>query len=258
MSGRDPQEIWHETVDEGERRIDRSAAALLATGFVGGLDVMLGILALVVLSGGLAEVMPHETAHALASVVFGIGLVFIVIGRSELFTENFLVPVNAVMRGRRPAWSLLRLWGLTLLGNVAALLALAVIISRAGLVPPTALDAAGEIADTFASRDMLAALLSAILAGAVMTLMTWLVHASEDETAKVLLALLVGFVLSAPSLNHAVVGIGEMALGIIAERGSAEWLDLFQNLPWAIAGNLLGGLGFVTAMRLVQARGEPD
>src|SRR4051794_25903122 len=99
MSGRDVQEVWEESVDEGRRRVDRTIAALLATGFVGGIDVMLGILAMVVLSGALAEVLPDELAHALGSLAFGIGFVFILIGRSELFTENFLVPVSTVWQG---------------------------------------------------------------------------------------------------------------------------------------------------------------
>src|SRR3954452_2315114 len=257
MSGRDVQEVWDETVDEGQRRVDRSIPALLATGFVGGVDVMLGILAMVVLGGALAEVMPQDVAHALASFAFGIGFVFILIGRSELFTENFLVPVSTVWHGNRPPLALLRLWGFTLIGNIAGLLALAAILTRAGLVPPSALDAASKVAETFAQRDMVAALLSGIVAGTVMTLMTWLAHAARDETAKVWIGLLVGFVLAAPSLNHAVVSFGEMSFGIMAGRGSAEWVDVAQNFPWAVLGNLIGGIGLVTAMRLIQVRGEP-
>ena len=256
--GANVHEVWDESVHEGERRVDRTTAALLATGLVGGVDVMLGILALVVLSGGLQSVMPHETAHALASAAFGIGFVFIVVGRSELFTENFLVPVSTVAHGRRSPASLLRLWGLTLAGNLVGLVILAAILSRAGLVPPSALDAAGRLAATFADRDWVAALLSGVVAGTVMTLLTWLAHAAGDDvTAKILIALTVGFVLAAPSLNHAVVSFGEISFGIFAGRGHASWLDLAQNFPLAVAGNLAGGLGLVTAMRAIQVRGEP-
>src|SRR5690349_1658286 len=156
---------------------------------------MLGIMAMVVVGGALAEVLPQAAAHAIASLAFGIGFVFILIGRSELFTENFLVPVSAVWHGKRPPSALLRLWGFTLVGNLAGLFALAAVLTRAGLVPPSALDAAAKLAETFAQRDMTAALLSGIVAGTVMTLMTWLAHSARDETAKVWIALIVGFVL---------------------------------------------------------------
>lgn len=252
------QEVWEETVDEGERRVDRSASALLATGFVGGVDVMLGILAMVVLSGALHEAgLSQDTAHVLGSLVFGVGFVFIVIGRSELFTENFLVPVSTVMHGRRGPRALMRLWGLTLVGNLAGLLVLGAIFARAGVAPATALDSASALADTFAARDWVAALLSGVVAGATMTLLTWLAHATEDATPQILVALAIGFVLAAPSLNHAVVSFGEMSFGLMAGRGAAGWVDLAQNFPLAVAGNFAGGLGLVTAMRVIQVRGEP-
>jgi formate/nitrite transporter FocA (FNT family) len=257
MSGRGPGEIWEASIQEGERRVDRSLGGQLSTGFVGGVDVMLGITALSVLSGALSVVMPEATAHALGSFVFGIGFVFIVVGRSELFTENFLVPVTTVADGRRDVRALLRLWTLTLIGNLTGLLVLALVLTRAGLVPPQTLVAASHLAETFAQRDVVAALLSAIVAGAVMTLLTWLAHAAHDETAKVAIALVVGFVLAAPSLNHAVVSVGEMSFGILAGKGSAGWIDLAQNFPLAVVGNLIGGLGFVTTMRGIQVRGEP-
>ena len=36
-----------------------------------------------------------EAAHFFGSLFFGIAFVFIVVGRSELFTENFMVPITA-------------------------------------------------------------------------------------------------------------------------------------------------------------------
>ncbi len=146
MSGRDPAEIWDAGVDEGERRVARTPSGLLATGAVGGADVMLGILALTVTSGAVSLVAPESFAHLVGSLTFGIGLVFIVIGRSELFTENFLFPVSTVFAGQAGPGSVVRLWAGTLVGNLLALIALAWVLTRAGLVPPETLDAAGNMA----------------------------------------------------------------------------------------------------------------
>jgi formate/nitrite transporter FocA (FNT family) len=258
MSGRPPAEIWDQGADEGERRLSRSATGLIATGVVGGVDIKLGILALVVAEGGLLLVMPEGTAHLLASTVFGIGLVFLVIGRSELFTENFLLPVSAVIQGRKGTGDLWRLWLGTLIGNLAGLILLALALTRAGLVPPEALDAGGSVAETFAERGVGAAFLSAVIAGTVLTLMTWLLHAVDSGGGRIAIAMLVGFLLAAPSLNHAVVSVGEMSFGILAGTGKADWDDLGQNFPVAVIGNLVGGLAFVTLARLVQVRGEPE
>ena len=258
MTGRDPDEIWGQSAEEGQRRLSRGPVGMAATGFVGGVDVMLGVMALTVVSGALAVSLPEEIAHVGGSLVFGIGLVLLVVGRSELFTENFLVPIAGVIRGRSGPTDVLRLWGATMLANLVGLLIVAAILTRAGLVPPETLDAAGKLADTFAERDIVAAFLSAVLAGTTMTLLTWVTHAAERDSARVLIAMLIGFLLAVPSLNHAVVSVGEMSFGLFAgTTEKATWTDLAQNFPVAVVGNLLGGLAFVTLARALQVRGEP-
>src|SRR3954454_14784160 len=96
----------------------RGASALLATGLVGGADVMLGVGAMTSMTGGLAHAMPHQTASALGALLFGIGFVFVTIGRSELFTENFLIPVAAAFSGMAKIPQLFRLYVTTLLANL--------------------------------------------------------------------------------------------------------------------------------------------
>jgi formate-nitrite transporter family protein len=259
MPGRDPDEIWSDSVDEGERRLGRRPLGLAATGVVGGIDVMLGIMAMTVVSGALAASLPEEISHVGGSLFFGIAFVLILVGRSELFTENFLVPIAALLRRRGRAADLAVLWTVTMAGNLVGILLLAAILTRAGLVPPSALTAAGTLADTFANRDLVAAFLSAVVAGTTMTLLTWLSEAVELDISRIALGLLMGFLLAVPSLNHAVVSVGEMSFGILAGTADkATWTDLAQNFPVAVVGNLVGGLGFVTLARILRIRGEPD
>jgi formate/nitrite transporter FocA (FNT family) len=258
MSGRSPDEIWDESVEEGRRRLGRGALGLAATGVIGGVDVMLGILALTLVSGALALAVAEPIAHVGGSLVFGLGLVLLVVGRSELFTENFLVPVATVLRGEATTGALVRLWAITMVGNLAGIAGLAAICTRAGVVPRETLVAAGKVCDTFAQRDVVAAFLSAVVAGAVVTLFTWLIHAVESDTGRSVIALLIGFILAAPSLNHAIVGFGEMSFGVMAGTAHATWTDVVQNFPVAVLGNAAGGLGFVTLARVLQVRDEPE
>jgi formate/nitrite transporter FocA (FNT family) len=257
VSGRRPDEIWSDALDEGQRRLGRSTTALLGTGFAGGIDVFFSILLLAVVSGALGGVLPEAVAHVLGSLVFGVGFVFITVGRAELFTENFLVPVGAVAAGRGTLARLLRMWGLTAVANAAGLALFAALFSVSGVVEDTTLRAAGTLADTLTERSNLAALASAVAAGTVMTLFTWVVVAAESASARVVAALVVGFLLAAPSLNHAVVGFGEVVFGLVAGTTDATWGDLARNTAIATAGNLVGGIGLVFTTRLAQVRGEP-
>jgi formate/nitrite transporter FocA (FNT family) len=241
MSGRAPAEIWEDALDEGERRLSRGPSGLAATGFAGGVDVFFSVVALAITTAALHEVMPEPTAHVLASLVFGIGFAFITIGRAELFTENFLIPVGAVQAGRVPFRFLVRMWGLTLVFNLIGLALFAGLFAVEGVLEPAALEAAGKMADTLGQRDALPALLSAIAAGTIMTLFTWVAAAAEGATGRIAASLIVGFLLAAPSLNHAVVSFGEMVFGIFAGTADSGWGDLARNFAIAIAGNSIGG-----------------
>src|SRR3954465_16091707 len=128
MPGRGPDEIWSDSGEEGERRLQRRPIGLAATGVVGGVDVMLGVMALTVVSGALAVSLPEEIAHVGGSLVFGIGLVLLVVGRSELFTENFLVPIAGALLGRSGPADVARLWGVTMLANLVGLLVVAALL----------------------------------------------------------------------------------------------------------------------------------
>ena len=67
-----------------------------------GSDVVVGVIALAAATATMT-VTPHfrsEAAHFFGSPAFGIASIFIVVGHSDLITENFLVPVTALRRGK--------------------------------------------------------------------------------------------------------------------------------------------------------------
>jgi formate/nitrite transporter FocA (FNT family) len=257
VSGRSPQDIWQDGIEEGERRLERSASGLAATGFAGGVEIFVGIVAMVVTTAAFTPSLGEQGAHVLGSLAFGVGFVLITVSRAELFTENFLIPLSALHARRSRASALPRMWAITLALNLGALTLAAALFSVDGVLRPESLETAGTLAATFAERAWLPALLSAIAAGTVMTLFTWVIAASEDAIARVVLALLVGFVLGVPSLNHAVVSFGELLFALFAGTAPFGYGDLARNFGIAVAGNLIGGIGIVFATRLAQVRGEP-
>jgi formate/nitrite transporter FocA (FNT family) len=258
MSGAPPEDIWEDALDEGERRLDRRLPGLAATSFAGGADVLFGLVALFVTASALEAAMPEATAHVLASFTFGIALVLITLGRAELFTENFLIPVGSVFAGRSSKAALWRMWAVTLVVNLIGLTLFAGLFAIKGVLPQEALDAAGKTGDLIGDRDLLPAFASAVAAGTIMTLFTWVVASAESTTARVVASLLIGFVLAAPSLNHAIVGFGEQVFGLFAGTAHTGWGDLVRTVSLAIVGNLVGGVGLVFGTRLAQVRGEPD
>lgn len=252
--GESPGELWEHGLEQGEQRLNRSPLAAAATGFVGGFDVMIGVAIANVLAGRLAIVMPDKLATTLGASVFGIGFVLITLGRSELFTENFLIPVGAVLEGRRPARQLPVLWLATLGSNLLGMFVLALILSESTVLNRSAVFAVGRTATLLAERTPEAAFLSGVVAGLVMTLWTWLGLAIRTDVARVIVAMAIGFTIAAPTMNHVIVGSGEMMFGLLGGHTRATWGDAGANFLLALAGNLIGGTLFVTLTRFLQVR----
>ena len=87
------EEAFDRLVSEGGNRLERPLVPLLATGLFGGIDVGLGVFAYLVVE----QATGNRCWRPLA---FPIGFIALLLARSELFTENFLVPVVAA--NRRP------------------------------------------------------------------------------------------------------------------------------------------------------------
>jgi formate-nitrite transporter family protein len=238
--------VFDRTVDEGQRRLTRTWPGLLATGWVGGMDVGIGVMAL--------ALVKQETGSAvLGSLAFGIGFIALALAGSELFTENFLVPIAAIVAGRARLRSLLRLWAGTLCTNLLGGWVFMLILVTA---LPRAHPAVLELGRHFTTMGLGAeAFSAAILAGGIMTLMTWMEGSSESDGAHIVAAVIAAFLLALGGLNHAVVMSLEMfgALQVGAPFGYLAWAKAFLL---ACAGNMVGGIAFVTVLRLIQVGRE--
>lgn len=237
---------FRHSVDEGLVRTRRSWPDLLATGMVGGMDVTLGVLALLVVQ----EVSGSTVA---ASLAFSIGFLALSLGRSELFTEDFLVPVAAIAAKHNTVASLLRLWSGTLLMNLVGGWLLAWLIVW-GL--PEVHATAIELASGFVERSNgeLAAL--GVLAGGAITVMTWMEHGAESAFSRVMAVIAIAFLLAAAHLNHVIVVSIEMFVALHTGAAPFGYGELARVAGIAVVTNMAGGLLLVTMMRLIQVGRE--
>jgi formate/nitrite transporter FocA (FNT family) len=92
----------------------------------------------------------------------------------------------------------------------------------------------------------------ALLGGAVITLMTWMQHATESLGTKLVPAVTTGFLLAALQLNHAIVASLIIFAGLHTHVTSYGYLDWAGAAGWAALGNMVGGIALVTLLRLLQ------
>ncbi|HZD65450.1 MAG TPA: formate/nitrite transporter family protein [Acidimicrobiales bacterium] len=236
------QSTFERTTEEGSERLARGLPALLATGSVGGIDVGMGVLALL-----LVEALTHNrVAGALA---FTVGFVALTLADSELFTENLLVPIVAVAGGEARPRAVVRLWAGTLVMNLAGGWVIMAVVT-AGL--PEVRGVAVALGTHYARAGVNgASFATAVLGGTIVTLMTWMERASESLLGRLVAAVVAGFLLALGSLNHVIVASLEMFAGLQA-HAPFGYLTWAKDAGWAVLGNLVGGIGLVTVLRLVQ------
>jgi formate/nitrite transporter FocA (FNT family) len=233
---------FERTVAEGHRRLTRTWPGLLATGVVGGFDVSIGVLGLLIVHEASGNVL-------LAALAFSIGFVALTLAGSELFTENFLVPIAAVAARWSPPRTLARLWiGTGVMNLVGGWVMTGIIVGALPSLKHTAVEV-GAVYPGYGIGWRSFAL--ALLGGVVITLMTWMERSTTSVPGKLVAVISAAFLLASGSLNHAIVVSLEMfaALHAGAPFGYLDWLRV---AGWATLGNMVGGIGLVTVLRLVQ------
>jgi formate/nitrite transporter FocA (FNT family) len=237
------EEAFKRSIDEGRRRLSRKTWPLLATGLLGGIDVGTGVLALLFVE--------HETGSVLlAGLAFSIGFIALTLAKSELFTEDFLVPVSTVIARQARLRMLLRLWAGTLVGNlVAGWLVTWLILKGYPQIAPTAVKAGSHYIDLGLG---LKAFCLAVLGGAAITLMTWMQHNTESKGVKLVPAVTGGFLLAGTQLNHAIVNSLLIFSALHTDMAPFGYLDWARTAGLAAVGNIVGGVGLVTLIRLFQ------
>ena len=251
-----PAEIFQRAVKEGERRLDQSMIELLSTGFIAGFTIVFGIVALGIveaLLGGVSDGL-GKTAGALA---FGIGTAFLVVGRAELFSENFFDPIATVFQRWKPSMllSLFRLWGITFLLNLIGGGLFVWILSVDGALPEGSADVLNRIAEEIAKRGALVGFVHGLAGGALVTLLSFLLQAVNSVGSRMVLAFIVGFLLAVGIFDHVVVSSLHVLFGILLGAHNVGFADLGGALLIITAGNLVGGLGLVTLTHIAQAKG---
>ncbi len=231
-------------VDEGAQRLHRSWREVLTTGLAGGLEVAMGVLALL-------AVLAETGNHLLAGLAFSIGFIALLLARSELFTEGFLVPVTAVVAKRAGVGQLGKLWAGTLAANLlGGWLVMWVVVHALPELGTTAVESAA----TFVEAPLnLQSVCLAFLAGSAITLMTRMQHGAESEGVKVVAAVAGAFVLAGLVLFHSILDsliiFGALHAG--APFGYGDWLAWFW---YTTLLNMAGGLLVVTLLRLVRSK----
>ncbi|MEE6178280.1 formate/nitrite transporter family protein [Mycobacterium sp. 050134] len=239
------EDAFTRMLSEGTQRMHRTWRGVLVTGFFGGTEVALGVLAYL-------SVLAASHEPLLAGLAFSIGFLALLLGRSELFTEGFLIPVVTVAAKRASLIQLIRLWGGTMFANLVGgwVIMWLIMTGFPELHEETVRSAAHFATAPFSART----LALAVLGGMVITLMTRMQHGTDSVPAKMAAAVAGAFLLAGLRLFHSILDSLLIFGALTGGRAPFGYLDWLGWFGYTVLGNVVGGLGFVTLLRLLRSK----
>ncbi len=253
---REEQQIFEPMVERGNAELQRPIVDLTVSGLIGGLDIGFGPLAMAVIAGRLHESfhMSLATAIFLGSFLYPLGFVVVILGKSELFTENTLTPVAGLLTGGGTIGKLAKRWAVVLTANIAGAIIFSALVAHSTIVFDPYKAVYREMGLPLVNHPFWQAMLAGVFGGWLIALTAWLIEAVEGGATRLLIIYLVTYLVVGLQLYHCIIGSIEVLLAMFAGAPITwlSWLSAFL-IP-AVIGNVIGGVTFVTGLRGFQAR----
>jgi formate/nitrite transporter FocA (FNT family) len=242
------EDIYNQVAKNAKEELKRSTLSLAISGFTGG--VFMGLSALGV--GLILAVMGGSPgAFVISRMFYPLGFIVVIIGRSQLFTENTLYPVALVLTDKKHIWNTMRLWATVLPSNVLGALAFAGLAALTGGMPASVVHAIAGLGIEAAQRPTGAVFWSGVVAGWIIATAAWLVSGSHSITGSVMVIWMLTFVVGLGNFAHCIASSGEVLTAVLSHQ--LPWAAYPHWFGPAVAGNICGGVIMVTLLEYGQA-----
>lgn len=241
--------ILVEQVMDAKETFERSLGSLFTSAFTAGLEIGISFFMILSAFALLSGVLPSHYAIVLASLLYPIGFIIVVIGQSLLFTEQTSLLSLPVLNKIEPLHKLLRLWGIVIAGNVVGGCLFAALMIGLGLnmqlFSVSDIDAYAEHILGFRWWVIFG---SAILAGWMMGITAWLVTSARDTLSRIVLVTLITGSIGFLGLHHSIVGNIEIFSALLYGN-TVSLARYLLFLAVILVGNTVGGVVFVAVLK---------
>lgn len=242
------QDILELQTEEASKEFERPTRGLALSALSAGLDIGFSVLLMTVVAE-LLHGTPRAVSELARAAAYPLGFLFVILGRSELFTEHTTLSLLPVLARKHSPLALLRVWGTIYVFNLLGAALFAFALSRVGpalkLFSPQML---GEIVRPMLEFSAGTVVLSGLFAGWLMGLVSWLVAASKDTVGQIVIIAMVTGVLALCRFHHCVVGSVELLSACFAGQG-VTLTDYARFLGLVTLGNCVGGTCFVALIK---------
>ena len=246
------QDIYEQVANNARQELGRSSISLAISGLAGGifmgLSAMGNAIAIALLTP--AGVAPTPTTLFVAKMFYPLGFIVVILGRSQLFTENTLYPVALVLAEKNHFWNTMRLWAVVLPFNVIGALAFAALATRTNALSPACVESLARLGLDAVHHPAATIFWSGVMGGWIIATVAWLVSGSHSITGSVMIIWMLAFVVGLGNFAHCIAASGEVFAAILT--GHAPWATFPEWFLPAVTGNICGGVGMVTLLEYGQ------
>lgn len=235
------RDILSRVIHEGEAIFKIKNEALGLSAIIAGLEIGFSYFLLCSLHYLLTGKVGENTIFKLFSLVYPLGFILVVVGKSALFTEQTSVLTLPVLNGQRKFIELIRIWAIVILGNVIGGILFTLFIAYLG--PKLDLfthETMITIGEHVVHYDSWVLFLSAVVAGWLMGLLTWLLNSTINSLTRILFIFIITGVIGFGGFHHSIVGNIEV-FGALLYSDNVHFLDYISFLALALIGNIIGG-----------------
>ncbi len=242
-------EIFQAAVESARGEVRRSIPKLAFSGVAGGITMGLSALGVASVRSFLGVGGWRDLIGFLA---YPLGFIAVIIGRSQLFTENTLYPVVLVLEERRYLWRTLQLWAVVFSSNVIGAWIFALLATKTSALQPHTLAQLVQLGLETASGAHSHFFWSGVFGGWLIALVAWTVTASHWTIGQLAMIYLITLIVGAGRFAHCIAGSCEVLSAV--QFGSLSIVQYFQWLGPATAGNICGGVFIVSLLNYGQVR----
>jgi formate-nitrite transporter family protein len=242
-------EILREQLGDAQETYEKSPQSILLSSLTAGLEIGFSYLMICSLFYFLGGKLGEDTIFKMIAFVYPLGFILVVLGQSILFTEQTALLTLPVLNKKKDVLSLLRIWGLVISGNLIGGYFIALVLLWLG--PSLHLfdqEVVVKIATHVLDFSLGVIFVSAILAGWLMGLLSWLLASARDTISRIVMIFLITAVMAFTGLHHSIIGSVEIFSGMMSSPEISFW-DYLSFQSTALMGNAFGGAIFVALLK---------
>ena len=245
----DQDDILVKQLCEGIDTYRKNRLSTFLSSLMAGLEIGFSFLLVAIVYSLFLGRIDEKLVPYLASFVYPLGFILVVIGKSVLFTEQTSLLSLPVISGRKTIGDLLSLWGIVVFGNLVGGYLIGFFIvwigPELGVISYEGIENLAEHVNHFSRLTIFG---SSILAGWLMALLSWTITSTESASGKIMIIYMITFIIALAGLHHSIVGSIEVFAGLLISD-SVSFVDYLTFQSTALVGNAVGGVVFVAILK---------